>query len=209
MTRVAGSRVTLRAYHDDEAPILMSAWADAPWFAPKGTSPRELAERVHERIRRSGSFTDGVVIFAIESEGRLVGEVQARQPINGLPHGNWGIRVSSPGFISFSKPDGGVGHALQQDRTDIRLTLAAPGGMTGTVRDPDGNPIAAAHVLATLQAGPLFRGQTEFRAQSAADGTYSLQGLTPGDYTVVIENDPANPIYLQTVRGKGYILYAE
>jgi two-component system phosphate regulon response regulator OmpR len=24
-----------------------------------------------------------------------------------------------------------------------------------------------------------------------------------------IENDPANPVYLQTVRGKGYILYAE
>lgn len=24
-----------------------------------------------------------------------------------------------------------------------------------------------------------------------------------------IENDPANPVYLQTVRGKGYILYSE
>ena len=73
--------MTLRAYHEDEAPILVSTWGDAPWFAPKGTSPRELAERVRERIRRSGTFTDGVVIFAIESGGRLMGEVQARQPI--------------------------------------------------------------------------------------------------------------------------------
>ncbi|MET0667734.1 MAG: winged helix-turn-helix domain-containing protein, partial [Methyloceanibacter sp.] len=24
-----------------------------------------------------------------------------------------------------------------------------------------------------------------------------------------IENDPTNPVYLQTVRGKGYILYPE
>lgn len=24
-----------------------------------------------------------------------------------------------------------------------------------------------------------------------------------------IENDPSNPVYLQTVRGKGYILYAD
>ena len=104
MTRVAGSRVTLRAYHDDEAPVLMSAWADAPWFAPKGTSSRELAERVRERIRRSGSFTDGVVIFAIESEGRLVGEVQARQPINGLPHG-----VFELGIEVFDEADRGRG----------------------------------------------------------------------------------------------------
>lgn len=87
MTRLAGDQVTLRAYHDDEESILVSTWAEAEWFAPRGTGARELAERVRERIRRSGGFTDGVVIFAIEAEGRLVGEVQARQPVNGLPPG--------------------------------------------------------------------------------------------------------------------------
>jgi RimJ/RimL family protein N-acetyltransferase len=87
VTRLAGDRVTLRAYRDDEVPILVSAWADATWFAPEGSSPRELADRARERIGRSGSFRDGVVIFAIESAGRLVGEVQARQPIHGLPRG--------------------------------------------------------------------------------------------------------------------------
>jgi RimJ/RimL family protein N-acetyltransferase len=96
--------VTLRAYHDDEASILVSTWADAPWFAPEGTSRRELTERVRERIRRSGSFTDGVVIFAIESEGRLVGEVQARQPINGLPPG-----VFELGIEVFDEADRGKG----------------------------------------------------------------------------------------------------
>ena len=43
VTRLAGDRVTLRAYRDDEAPILVSTWADATWFAPKGTTPRDLA----------------------------------------------------------------------------------------------------------------------------------------------------------------------
>jgi aminoglycoside 6'-N-acetyltransferase len=104
MTRLAGDRVTLRAYRDDEASILESAWADAEWFAPKGTGPRELAERVRERIGRSGSFTDGVVIFAIEAEGRLVGEVQARQPLHGLPHG-----VFELGIELFDDPDRGRG----------------------------------------------------------------------------------------------------
>ena len=70
MTRLVGDRVTLRAYRDDEASILVSTWADAEWFAPRGTGPRELKERVRERIRRSGGFTEGVVILAIEAEGR-------------------------------------------------------------------------------------------------------------------------------------------
>jgi len=104
MTRLAGDRVTLRSYRDDEAAILVSAWADAEWFAPKGTGPRELEERVRERIRRSGGFTDGVVIFAIEAGGRLVGEVQARQPLNGLPPG-----VFELGIELFDDADRGRG----------------------------------------------------------------------------------------------------
>ena len=104
MTRLAGARVTLRPYRDDDASILVATWADATWFAPKGTGPRELAERVRERIRRSGSFTDGMVIFAIEAEGRLVGEVSARQPIHGLPPG-----VFELGIELFESGDRGRG----------------------------------------------------------------------------------------------------
>jgi aminoglycoside 6'-N-acetyltransferase len=104
VTRLAGARVTLRAYRDDEAPILLSAWSDAEWFAPKGATRRELSERVRERIRRSGSFVDGVIVFAIEADGRLVGEVQARQPVNGLPPG-----VFELGIEVFDDDDRGRG----------------------------------------------------------------------------------------------------
>ncbi len=67
VTRLAGARVTLRPYRDDETTLLVTTWADATWFAPPGTGPRELADRVRERIRRSGSFTEGMVILAIEA----------------------------------------------------------------------------------------------------------------------------------------------
>ena len=108
MTRLVGEHVALRPYRADEATILESTWADAEWFAPKGTGPRALAERVRERIRRSGSFAEGVVILAIESEGRLVGEVQARQPVNGLPRG-----VFELGIELFDDAD--RGHGLGAD----------------------------------------------------------------------------------------------
>lgn len=104
MTRLAGERVSLRPYRADEASILESTWADAEWFAPKGTGPRELASRVRERVRRSGSFTEGALILAIEEGDRLVGEVQARQPVNGLPPG-----VFELGIELFDDADRGQG----------------------------------------------------------------------------------------------------
>lgn len=94
MNRLVGERVSLRPYRADEAAILESTWADAEWFVPKGAGPRELTARVWERIRRSGSFTEGALILAIdENGGRLVGEIQARQPVNGLPPGVFEIGV--------------------------------------------------------------------------------------------------------------------
>lgn len=119
--------------------------------------------------------------------GSALTDVDGHYLINGLPHGNWGLRVTSPGYVTFNKPIGGTGHALTLATSDIRMTPAVPGGMTGTVRDTLGNTIAGAHVLATLQAGPLFRGTTEFRAVTGANGTYQMQGMPAGDYVVIIE----------------------
>jgi iron complex outermembrane recepter protein len=55
-----------------------------------------------------------------------------------------------------------------------------PGGrITGTVRDTDGSPVAAAAVRATNTATGISRSTT-----TAADGTYTISGLAPGVYTV-------------------------
>jgi aminoglycoside 6'-N-acetyltransferase len=175
MTRLAGSRVTLRAYHDDEAPILVSAWAEAHWFAPKGTSPRELAERVRERIRRSGSFTDGVVIFAVESEGRLVGEVQARQPINGLPPG-----VFELGIEVFDDADRGRGlgadaiasitrHLFDDEGAHrVQLTTDVDNGAMRGVAD---------------RLGFTFEGVLRsFMPEPDGPHDYAMYALTAGDY---------------------------
>ena len=104
VTRLAGERVTLRPYRDDEADDPGGDVGRRRVVRAQGHGPRELAERVRERIRRSGSFTEGVVIFAIEAEGRLVGEVQARQPVNGLPPG-----VFELGIELFDDADRGRG----------------------------------------------------------------------------------------------------
>jgi RimJ/RimL family protein N-acetyltransferase len=151
VTRIAGARVTLRAYRDDEATILATTWADATWFAPEGTSPRELAERVRERIRRSGSFTDGMMNFAVEAEGRLIGEVSARQPIHGLPPG-----VFELGIELFEQGDRGRGlgaDAIVENaamrRVAERLGFHFEGVLRSFMPEPDGPHDYALYAITT------------------------------------------------------------
>ncbi|MGZ8581416.1 MAG: GNAT family N-acetyltransferase [Actinomycetota bacterium] len=175
MTRLAGGRVTLRAYHDDEVPILVSTWADAEWFAPKGTGPRELAERVRERVRRSGSFTEGVIILAIESDGRLVGEVQARQPINGLPPG-----VFELGIELFDDGDRGQGLGAEAVIAIARHLFDDEGAhrvqLTTDVENAPMRRVAE-------RLGFTFEGVLRsFMPESDGPHDYAMYGITRPDY---------------------------
>ena len=174
MTRVAGERVTLRAYHDDEAPILVSAWGDAEWFAPRGTGPRELAERVRERIRRSGSFADGVVILAIETEGRLVGEVQARQPVNGLPPG-----VFELGIEVFEHGDRGQGIGADAVASITRHLFADEGAHRVQLTTDVEN--AAMRRLAERVGFRLEGVLRSFMPEPDGPHDYAMYGITKAD----------------------------
>lgn len=175
MTRLAGDRVTLRAYRDDEAPILVAAWSDVEWFAPEGSTPRDLADRARERVRRSGSFSDGVVIFAIESDGRLVGEVQARQPVHGLPRG-----VFELGIELFEEGDRGRG-----------LGGAAIAAITRHLFDDEGahrvqlstDVVNAAMRRVSERLGFTFEGvMRSFMPELDGPHDYALYAITRHDY---------------------------
>jgi RimJ/RimL family protein N-acetyltransferase len=63
---------------------------------PVAVEPRE--DILRGRIERSGELADGMLMLGVETEGRLVGEVQARQPREGLPPGVFelGIELYEP-----------------------------------------------------------------------------------------------------------------
>ena len=61
---------------------------------------------------------------------------------------------------------------------------------------------------------PVSRHELARGTDKSADNTVEIGGERAVDVQInrlrrKIENDPANPVYLQTVRGKGYILYSE
>ncbi len=70
---------------------------------PDAFGPAERAE-LGERIERSGEFDGTELLLGIQVDGRLAGEVQARQPRMGLPPG-----VFELGIDLFDEADRGSG----------------------------------------------------------------------------------------------------
>jgi len=82
VTTVRGERVVLRPFRGDEFDRALAR------------EPREDAERREVRRRRlalSGTRTAWEILFAIEVDGRLVGDLQVRCSDQALPPGVWEV----------------------------------------------------------------------------------------------------------------------
>jgi RimJ/RimL family protein N-acetyltransferase len=85
--------IRLRAFRADEIDLVWAAKRAEGWPAD-----RNARRRLQRRLERSGALEDGFLEFAIEADGRLVGDVQARQPRYALPPGVFelGIELYDP-----------------------------------------------------------------------------------------------------------------
>jgi RimJ/RimL family protein N-acetyltransferase len=88
-----GRRVTLRPYRSEEVDLVEAGFRvkDAARWLPLGPPPRSELRR---RVEAGGRFVDGRIDLALEAEGRLVGEVDARRPRWCLPPGVFELGVS-------------------------------------------------------------------------------------------------------------------
>jgi RimJ/RimL family protein N-acetyltransferase len=87
-----GEHVLLRPLREEELETVWQARVNdqtAPWM-----STPEAYERLRERVVNSGRFVDGWLDLGIESNGRLVGEVDARRPPRTMPEGVFELGIS-------------------------------------------------------------------------------------------------------------------
>ena len=93
MLEPADSRVRLRPIEVGDIEALVAAHDNDPAsFAPAGDEARE---RLRRQIERSPTLEDGGFLnLAVECEGRLIGDVQARAPKNAFPPGVCEIGVT-------------------------------------------------------------------------------------------------------------------
>jgi RimJ/RimL family protein N-acetyltransferase len=89
VTRIQGSRVLLRGFRPDELDVAMARMQAIPATELDGERRRER----RERLERSGGRNHWEVLFAIESEGRLVGDVQGRCSDRAFPPGVWELGI--------------------------------------------------------------------------------------------------------------------
>ncbi len=100
---VRGDRVVLRPYRPDEIEAMEAAMStgEARQWLPMGAPPRHELRR---RVDAAGEPSDGRIDLAIEVDGRMVGEIDARHPRWAVPPGVWEIGISM-----FSPADRGRG----------------------------------------------------------------------------------------------------
>lgn len=108
--------VALRAFRADELDLLVALYRQSTAMA---TEPDR--QRLRERIERSGRFLEGRLDLAIDVDGRLAGDVGARQPKAGLPPG-----VFELGILLFAEFRG-KGHGSEAIEQLTRLLFAEHG----------------------------------------------------------------------------------
>jgi RimJ/RimL family protein N-acetyltransferase len=95
--RIAGQGVMLRPFTEEEVGEVErhiyegSDVSDDRFEYPMGPPPRSA---FRERLLGSGRFMNGMLDLAIESDGRLAGEIQARQPKECSPPGVYSLGIS-------------------------------------------------------------------------------------------------------------------
>ena len=95
--RISGERVTLRPFTDDEVAeverrVYEQAGSREDRFEfPTGPPPRS---ELRERLMDSGRFSNGMLDLAVEADGALAGEIQARNPKGCTPRGVYSLGIA-------------------------------------------------------------------------------------------------------------------
>ncbi len=99
----------------------------------------------------------------------------------GLATGSWSFAATKDGYAKGGRS--GVALRTGGDAEPIVVYLTRGHRLTGRVLDQDGAPLAGALLLGSTDANPYDMGAAALRARatSAADGTYALSELPPGD----------------------------
>ncbi len=170
MTTFRGERVTLRPVRPEEFDVL---------FAQRRRHVDDWGVNVdegwlRERVAHSGEFHHSELLLAVEAEGRLVGEIQARQPEHGLPPG-----VFELGIEIYDEADRRKGYGTEATAllvSDLFLERAAHRVQAGTEL---GNG-AMRGVLERL--GFTFEGTMRGYMPAHDPQDYALYGITRGDW---------------------------
>ncbi|MEZ0165882.1 MMPL family transporter [Kineococcus sp. LSe6-4] len=147
---------------------------------------------LHGVLRSAAGPVAGAVLTLLDVQGAVVAtsrtDSEGRYRITDLLAGSYVLSVLSSAF----RP---VAQNLVVDHGDVELdvTLSAGGRLVGTVATGDGSPVAEASVTVVDEGGAVVD-----TATTDGDGTFAVEDLTRGRYTVTAAGFPpvATPVEL-------------
>jgi RimJ/RimL family protein N-acetyltransferase len=164
--------VTLRPIRPDELGLLL---AEREATVPPNRHD-EAEQRLRERIARRGKLVDGRLDLGVDVDGRLVGHVEARQPVGAMPRGVFELG------ISIFEPDRGQGYGLAAVEALTELLVREHGAHRIQASTDLGNT-AMRTVLERL--GYTFEGVMRAFMPTPAGGRadFALYAVTRDDWT--------------------------
>jgi RimJ/RimL family protein N-acetyltransferase len=170
--RLEGDRVVLRAFRADELDAVVEARSRDATAATPAISPA----RLRQRLERSGRLVRGWLDLAIEADGRLIGEVDARQPAHAIPPG-----VFELGILVYDPASRGQGYG----REAIALITDHLFAREGAERVQASTSVGNAAMRRVLRAlGFVEEGvMRAFMPDPKGRDDYVLYGVTKGEWT--------------------------
>jgi protocatechuate 3,4-dioxygenase beta subunit len=176
------------------------SYADAaPVFVADAATTPEVDVQMLPGGTISGTVTEGDGVTPIEGAlisvdlnaccfgASTVTDASGNYALPSLPAGEYRVRAAADGFAAEYYVDAYEYFAATLvplapgGDADVDFALEVGGSISGTITDIDGNPIAGANVSA--EPDQCCSGFVS--TVSAADGTYTLSGMIPGDYRIV------------------------
>lgn len=164
--------VTLRPIRPDEVRLI---WQEREPTVPPARRA-EAERRLRERIEHQGELAEGRIDLGVDVGGRLVGHVEARQPLGVVPHGVFELG------ISIFEPDRSLGYGREAVAALTDL-LVRDHGAHRVQASTDVHNVAMRTVLERV--GFTFEGVMR-GFMPTPDGTradYALYAVTRDDWT--------------------------
>ena len=169
--RLKGEHVMLRPIHTEELDRIVAAVLSV-WVA-FGESPERVRDGLRERVERSGEMSAIGLDLAIDADGRLAGDIQARH--DGLPKGAFEVGIAV--FDEADRRRGWGTEALRLLTSYLFETEAAHRVQLST------DVANVAMRRSAERAGFSFEGTLRgFWPEPGGSRDYAMYGITKHDY---------------------------
>lgn len=121
------------------------------------------------------------------TSGQATSDANGRFEITGLRQdSNFNLLISADGFSD-------VQQTSRSDVLDVRIALEPQGGVAGAVRTADGTPVTRFKLRVMIDRTPPSPINRSIEPFDSPDGSFTLDGVDPGQYFVEVRADDFAP----------------